>query len=624
MHTALYRKKRPKSFSGIVGQQHVVQALTNQLETGQISHAYLFCGTRGTGKTSAAKIFARAVNCTAPQPDGPCNTCDICQSILADRCMDVVEIDAASNNSVDNIRDLREEVRYPPTLAAYKVYIVDEVHMLSTSAFNALLKTLEEPPPHVIFILATTDPQKIPATILSRCQRYDFKRISAPDMIDTMKRYLQAENVEYEDAALERIAYHSDGAMRDALSLLDQCLTLGDTALKLENVLKLLGAVDRQSLFAFTAALSAYDSAEILKIIDENMQEGRDTAQFTNDLVRHFRDVLVAGQGAVLDYSAEIAGKLKEQGTRIPAERLIAYIHAFSETLRELRFAPHMRTALEVCALRLCSPAMLAEDGGAIGQSQNGEVEALLSRLAKLERQVSDLAENPPAYSGLTEKSPNPNEEQTVCHREEQASCHCEERSDEAIHQDLSHSNASGLLRSARNDEDTPSSESPTPPHTGGLTPALFSQIKSSWITITNTLSPMLRSTLIRCGLQADGSILQIICDNESEVKFLKEKNRPLAIREALAEKFNLSTPPNLAFIVGDPYNKGVAKTNKVAFPETPPQYSKNEIPPDAPFDPSYEAQFQAPPQAMEEVTLEQMDWSDFGQESGTDDASPF
>jgi len=597
MHTALYRKIRPKTFSDLVGQPHVVKALTNQLDTGQISHAYLFCGTRGTGKTSAAKIFARAVNCQAPVEGGPCNTCDMCQSILADRCMDVVEIDAASNNSVDNIRDLREEVRYPPTQATYKVYIVDEVHMLSTSAFNALLKTLEEPPSHVIFILATTDPQKIPATILSRCQRYDFKRISATDMIKSMQRYLQESNIAYEDAALDRIAYHSDGAMRDALSLLDQCLNLGtntgeNAVLNLENVLRLLGAVDRQSLFALTEALAAYDSAQVLKIIDENMQEGRDVAQFTNDLVRHFRDVLVAGQGAVLDYSAEITERLKEQGAHISAERLITYIHAFSENLRELRFAPHMRTALEVCALRLCSPTVAAENSAAI-QTHNGELEGLLSRLTKLERQVSGMAKNTSAIEAEVELD---------------SARLCEERSDEAIQQNSSLSTPQ------------PPSESPTPPHSGSMTPQLLSKIKSDWKPLVSTLSPMLRSTLVRCGLEADGAILQIICDNESEVKFLKDKSRPLAIREALAERFNLSTPPNLAFIVRDTYNKGVAKINNSTFQDTPPQYTKNEIPPNTPFDSPFEAQ----PEALAEVNLEQMDWSDFGQETGGDATVPF
>lgn len=618
MHTALYRKKRPKTFNDIVGQPHVVKALTNQLETGQISHAYLFCGTRGTGKTSASKIFARAVNCQAQQAGGPCNTCDICQSILADRCMDVVEIDAASNNSVDNIRDLREEVRYPPTQAEYKVYIVDEVHMLSTSAFNALLKTLEEPPPHVIFILATTDPQKIPPTILSRCQRYDFKRISATDMIETMGRYLQAEGTVYEDAALERIAYHSDGAMRDALSLLDQCLTLGaatdtgSTSLTLESVLKLLGAVDRQALFAFTEALAAYDSATILKIIDENMREGRDVAQLTNDLVRHFRDVLVAGQGAALDYSDEIAEKLKEQGRHLPAERLIAYIHAFSETLRELRFAPHMRTALEVCALRLCSPAVLAEtENGASGPAHSGELEGLLSRLAKLERYVSDLAEIP--QTAYTAQSPA-------------LQPHVQPIAPELANTTNIHVSAPNFT----NVPEAPKPQSlpetphpvdlpPTPPHSGGLTPQLLSTIQSNWISVVNTLSPMLRSTLIRCGLKADGAILQIICDNESEVKFLKDKNRPLTIREALAERFNLSTPPNLAFIVSDPYNIAT-KPNSTA----PKKASLSPPLGDAPSPPPFEIPTETPQEALQEMTLEQMDWSDLGQGADADATVPF
>ncbi|MCL2404566.1 MAG: DNA polymerase III subunit gamma/tau [Defluviitaleaceae bacterium] len=615
MHTALYRKRRPKSFADLVGQPHVVQALSNQLQTGQVSHAYLFCGTRGTGKTSAAKIFARAVNCQAGDANnanGPCNICDICQSILSDRCMDVIEIDAASNNSVDNIRDLREEVRYPTTQGIYKVYIIDEVHMLSTSAFNALLKTLEEPPPHVIFILATTDPQKIPATILSRCQRYDFKRISASDMIETMKRYLQAENATYEDAALERIAYHSDGAMRDALSLLDQCLNLGSvtsdenaeqhgTTLTLGNVLKILGAVDRQALFDFTEALAAYDSTTILKIIDDNMKQGRDVAQLTNDLIRHFRDVLVAGQGASLDYSAEITQKLKEQGTHIQPERLIVYIHTFSETLRELRFAPHMRTALEVCALRQCSPAALAvSDIAGQGQaySSSGELEGLISRIAKLERQISDTAVTPQTtYTGPEQKPP-----QVQPIQETQPA-------------------------QPKNPQST---QTPTPPHTGDLTPQLMYTIQSNWISVVSTLSPMLRSTLIRCGIEPDGAILKIICDNESEVKFLKDKNRPLMIREALAEKFNLSTPPNLAFIVSDPYNVA-AKPKKLATSTAPPQPPAREAPKEVPFEipleiPS-EVQQEAVSQAQPEtapVEMEQLDWSSFGQDIDTDTTSPF
>jgi len=570
MHTALYRKRRPKTFTDLVGQPHIVQALTNQLISGQLSHAYLFCGTRGTGKTSAAKIFSRAVNCLAPENGTPCNVCDICQSILAERSLDVIEIDAASNNSVDNIRDLREEVRYPPSQGRYKVYIVDEVHMLSTSAFNALLKTLEEPPSHVIFILATTDPQKIPATILSRCQRYDFKRISATDMTQAIRGYLSSEAIPFEEEALGQIAYHSDGAMRDALSLLDQCLAL-DTV-TLENVLKILGAVDRRVLFDFTDALAAYDSAKILTIIDAAMVEGRDVAQFANDLVRHFRDVLVAGQGMEMDYSPEIADKLNKQGARMSGTQLATYINAFSETLRELRFAPHMRTALEVCALRLCSPVMQKENSG---PSSGMELEGVLTRIVTLERQIAELAANP----GNLPVSSKPEE-----------------------------SHAVSVMDTNQQESKITSNEPPPRPLQGQssntLTPQLLSEIQSDWRNLCNSLPPMLRSMLVRCGTEASGGTLEIICDNESEAKILKDKNRPMMIREALAERFNLSTPPNLAFIVRESYN----------IPKKLHQEPKAYTPP--------------PPQEIEPHPTQQepiqMGWDDYGQAVESDDDSPF
>ncbi|MCL2361664.1 MAG: DNA polymerase III subunit gamma/tau [Defluviitaleaceae bacterium] len=584
MHTALYRKKRPKTFADLVGQPHVVQALTNQLETGQLSHAYLFCGTRGTGKTSAAKIFARAVNCPTPQADGPCNTCELCQSILADRCMDVIEIDAASNNSVDNIRDLREEVRYPPTEATHKVYIIDEVHMLSTSAFNALLKTLEEPPSHVIFILATTDPQKIPATILSRCQRYDFKRITATDMVETMVRYLQGENTSYEDAALEQIAYHSDGAMRDALSLLDQCLAMGEGGIVLANVLQLLGAVDRTVLFDFTDALGAYDSARILQLIDGAMVEGRDVTQMTNNLVRHFRDVLVAGQGAELDYSVQITEKLKEQGARLPGGKLIEYICAFSETLRELRFAPHMRTALEVCALRLCSPQVTTAGGS------GPELDGLVARLAKVERKLAEGAviAQPPSHT--QEISPLPHTPTTVIPGSTREPLH-------------SGKNEGGPAQ-GRDDGNTGDDEGYRAGGGSSLTPQFLSQIQTDWRSLCNVLPPLVRSMLIRCSLEAEGGTLKIICDNASEAKLLKDKNRPHLIREALAERFNLDTPPNLDFLVQETKEIPTAKEPMPVFTSPPPSEPEPE-------------QF-IPPMP------EQMGWDDYGQATDEDTESPF
>jgi len=343
------------NFLEVVGQKHILRALSNQVKTGQLSHAYLFCGTRGTGKTSVARIFARAINCENPTEGNPCNSCEACVSILQERNLSVVEIDAASNNGVENIRSLREDVKYQPTQGKYKIYIIDEVHMLSSGAFNALLKTLEEPPSYVVFILATTDQHKIPATILSRCQRYDFRRISPDDMVDALKKYLVQECIEFEEEAIDYIVYHSDGAMRDALSLLDQSLSGGEKKLLLAYVLEILGAVDRNSLFELTSALSEKNSMKVLEVIGKAMDAGRDAAQFAADLIRHFRDVLEAG---LTNHSAP---HLITQAKAVSAAELMEYIHVFSEALREMRFAPHPHTALEVCALKLCVPRVIQE-----------------------------------------------------------------------------------------------------------------------------------------------------------------------------------------------------------------------------------------------------------------------
>jgi len=478
-HTALYRKKRPRTFGDVVGQKHIVRALCNQVTAGKISHAYLFCGTRGTGKTTIARLLARAINCENPQDGNPCNTCDACTSIFAERNLNVVEIDAASNNGVENIRDLREEVKYQPTQGQYKVYIIDEVHMLSTSAFNALLKTLEEPPAHVVFILATTDSQKLPATILSRCQRYDFRRISATDMIDTMKKYLQEEGTEFEESALDYIAYHSDGAMRDALSLLDQSLSLGDAKLTYSQVLDMLGAVDRAHLFDFTYALAACDSSAIMSIIDQAMDGGRDASQFTADLIRHFRDVLVAGlvnDPNAVDFSAKIAEKLREQGKHVPSQKLMEYIHTFSETLREMRFAPHARTALEVCALRICVP--------------KAEVAYI-------------PVEKPAEIPAVKPVAPSP---------------------------------------------------APAPKMLGDVTPDILDKIAAGWDAMCNNFPNPMRSQCAQCGMENNDGKLEIIISNEATRNILKPKEA--SIREAIAEKFGLSTPPNLAFVVREGYNK--------------------------------------------------------------------
>ena len=285
-YTALYRKFRPTAFEDVKGQDHIITTLKNQIKANRIGHAYLFCGTRGTGKTTVAKIFAKAVNCEHPVDGSPCGECAMCRSIAAGTSMNVIEIDAASNNGVDNIREIREEVTYRPTEGRYKVYIIDEVHMLSIGAFNALLKTLEEPPEYVIFILATTEVHKIPITILSRCQHYDFKRISIETISGRMKDLMDKEQVDVEDRAIRYIAKAADGSMRDALSLLDQCIAfyLGQT-LTYDNVLEVLGAVDTDVFSQLLRNILARDTAKVLDTVEELVMQGRELTQMAADFI---------------------------------------------------------------------------------------------------------------------------------------------------------------------------------------------------------------------------------------------------------------------------------------------------------------------------------------------------
>ena len=293
-YTALYRKWRPASFGDVKGQDAIVQTLKNQITSQRAGHAYLFCGTRGTGKTSIAKIFARAVNCEHPKDGSPCNECASCKAIASGSSMNVVEIDAASNNGVENIRDIREQVQYPPTEGRYRVYIIDEVHMLSIGAFNALLKTLEEPPSYVIFILATTEVHKIPITILSRCQRYDFKRISLETIADRLQELTTAEQIEVEERALRYIAKAADGSMRDALSLLDQCVAFHfGKALTYENVLEVLGAVDTSVFTQMFRAVEEGRTRDCILILEEMVVQGRELGQFVADFIWYLRNLLL-------------------------------------------------------------------------------------------------------------------------------------------------------------------------------------------------------------------------------------------------------------------------------------------------------------------------------------------
>ncbi len=385
-YTALYRKLRPQTFADVIGQTHIKRTLVNQIQNGRISHAYLFCGTRGTGKTSTAQIFSRAINCESAVDGEPCGECEVCKDISTGRSMSVVEIDAASNNGVDSIRDLREEVKYPPTDCKYKVYIIDEVHMLSTGAFNALLKTLEEPPDHVVFILATTDPQKIPATILSRCQRFDFKRITSADMTARLREFSVSEGIEISDEALSYIAFISDGAMRDAISLLDQCASfyVGESV-TLQMVLDIVGSVDNSVFFEFTDCLYNHDSAALIGIINDIVQNGRDIGQFLSELITHFRNLLVSGTNSVhiLDYSSDMSAKLRAQGEKIDRQTLIEYITEFSALQSQIRYASNERIILEVAAIKLCNPTINDDNTG------------LLSRIKKLEDDVDKRISNP-------------------------------------------------------------------------------------------------------------------------------------------------------------------------------------------------------------------------------------
>ena len=362
-YTALYRKFRPGEFEDVKGQDHIVTTLKNQIKAERIGHAYLFCGTRGTGKTTIAKIFAKAVNCQHPVDGSPCGECEMCKAIAAGASMNVIEIDAASNNGVDNIREIREEVAYRPTTGKYKVYIIDEVHMLSIGAFNALLKTLEEPPEYVIFILATTEAHKIPITILSRCQRYDFKRISIDTIVDRLKELMKKEQVEVEDRAIRYVAKAADGSMRDALSLLDQCIAfyLGQK-LTYDHVLEVLGAVDTDVFSKLLRQILARNVSAVLEMVEELVMQGRELTQLTNDFTWYLRNLLLAKSSDnmedVLDVSTENLQQLKEEAEMVESETLFRYIRILSELSNQMRYAVQKRILLEVALIKLCRPQM--------------------------------------------------------------------------------------------------------------------------------------------------------------------------------------------------------------------------------------------------------------------------
>lgn len=412
-YMALYRKFRPSEFEEVKGQEHIVTTLQNQIKANRIGHAYLFCGTRGTGKTTVAKIFAKAVNCENPVDGSPCGECAMCRSIGAGTSMNVIEIDAASNNGVDNIREIKEEVAYRPTEGKYKVYIIDEVHMLSIGAFNALLKTLEEPPAYVIFILATTEVHKIPITILSRCQRYDFRRITTDTIADRMRDLTMREQVEVEEKALRYIAKAADGSMRDALSLLDQCIAfyLGQK-LTYEHVLEVLGAVDTDVFSRLYRTILKADVCEALETVEELMMQGRELTQLTVDFTWYLRNILMIKTSGhaedMLEVSAENLKQLKEEAEMSDVNALFRYIRIFSEASGQMKYAAQKRILLEVTLIKLCTPAMEATSDSLVER-----IRVLEDKLENGQVVISGSEDTPGNHFGSKNESVSSKQEDT-------------------------------------------------------------------------------------------------------------------------------------------------------------------------------------------------------------------
>ena len=385
MHKALYRKWRPQVFSDVSGQSHITETLMHEVEVGRLSHAYLFTGSRGTGKTTCAKILSKAVNCLNPQNGNPCNECEVCRGIDDGSILDVTEIDAASNNGVDNIRDLREEANFTPAVAKYRVYIIDEVHMLSTGAFNALLKTLEEPPSHVLFILATTEVHMLPATILSRCQRFDFRRIPPEDIAKRLLLVSEKENLKLAEDAAMLIARIADGALRDALSILDQCASFSEE-ITLNIVSKAAGLLGRDYLFEISDAIKNQDSSSVLSIIDRLHASSCDMERLINELVNHFRNVMITkttkNPEEFIVCTPDELNRYKEYSSSVTYGTILYIMETLTTESAQLKYSAHQRAKVETMLIRLCSPKL------------STEISALVSRIDELQAQIMMLKAN--------------------------------------------------------------------------------------------------------------------------------------------------------------------------------------------------------------------------------------
>ena len=506
-YTALYRKFRPTVFEDVKGQDPIVATLRNQIVADRIGHAYLFCGTRGTGKTSVAKIFAKAVNCLTPENGSPCGHCEMCQGIASGSVMNVIEIDAASNNGVDNIREIREEVAYSPARGRFKVYIIDEVHMLSTGAFNALLKTLEEPPPYVIFILATTEVHKIPITILSRCQQYDFRRIAIEDLAARIHQLLTAEQVEAEEKAVRYIAKVADGSMRDALSLLDQCIAFYyGKKLTYEQVLEVLGAVDTDTYSLLLEQIIQRDVGGVLAIVEELIMAGRELSQLVQDFIWYLRNLLLVKASAsiknetsskqlaeVLEVTEEHRVKLETEATQVEMNQIIWFINVLSEVSNQLRFATQKRVLLEVALIKLCRPAMETSQ------------EALFERIRVVEDNLEKgnyVSATAQMAAGMTGKMTSANEHQ---------------RDNGGVHGQFGEQKT------------TPS------PTLSKAVPAQVQKAADNFRSIVMTASPLIRGFLknARLSLGGDNRLL-IVLGDATEVAYLSEANRIEEIEQLL------------------------------------------------------------------------------------------
>lgn len=373
-------------FEDVVEQEHVVKTLKNSISSGRVAHAYLFCGTRGTGKTTMAKIFSRAINCENSTNGDPCNECEICKGILNGSLLDVIEIDAASNNSVDNVREIRDEVVYAPSRARYKVYIIDEVHMLSSGAFNALLKTLEEPPGHAVFVLATTEPHKLPATILSRCQRFDFRRIPVESIVKRIEYIAKSSEVSIEAEGLKLIARMSDGALRDAISILDQCISLGNKHLTYEDVLSVVGIVNNTFVADVVDAINAKEVDRVLQLVNVLVMDGKNITQFVSDLVLYYRNLLICSTSRnpeeIIEASKEMIERMNGQCKGLSNIEITSVIKELSSLEATMKWSTHARVLLEVALIKLCEKKIDSSDAG-IGE-----------RIDFLEKKINEMLAN--------------------------------------------------------------------------------------------------------------------------------------------------------------------------------------------------------------------------------------